>query len=94
MHEEGRHVDEGSSQRWAGDRGERPLPRLLLVLLPIGSYREVSIDLASRAGTAPKGLAIIRGHLGCYPNSCRIEVAALSCDAGWAPLHTIGRRIK
>ena len=66
VHEEDRHVDEGSSQRWAGDRGERPLPRLLLVLLPIGSYREVGSDLTSRAGTAPKGLAEIRGHLGCY----------------------------
>ena len=40
-----------------GAGGERPLPRLLLVLVPVGSYREVGDDPASRAGSAPKGLA-------------------------------------
>ena len=49
-----------------GTGGSARCPWLLLVLLPVGSYRRVGKDPASRAGTAPKGRAEIRGHLGCY----------------------------
>ena len=42
---------EGSTQSWAGDSGGAPAAtKLLLVLVPIGSYRRVSSDPASRAG--------------------------------------------
>ena len=40
-----------------GTGGSALCRKLLLVLVPIGSYREVGGDLASRAGSAPIGLA-------------------------------------
>ena len=40
-----------------GTGGSARCHMLLLVLVPVGSYREVGDDPASRAGSAPKGLA-------------------------------------
>ena len=54
---------------------------LLLVLVPVGSYREVGEDPASRAGSAPKGLA----------ESGDTTAAIKYMLPNWAPLHAIRR---
>ena len=65
-----------------GTGGSARCHMLLLVLVPVGSYRGVGEDPASRAGSAPIGLA----------ESGDTTAAIQYLLQNWAPLHAIWRK--
>ena len=65
-----------------GTGGSARCHMLLLVLVPVGSSRVVGRDHASRAGSAPIGLA----------ESGDTSAAIQYVLQIWAPLHAIGRK--